>query len=260
MRVWLVDQGEKSGPHDIAEITRRIESGELEKDQHAWVEGMKEWRPLGEISFFNGISKNQIATEESLNLPPPLPNVFPLGRRFFARWFDHFSWLFLFYSLAYLFGVKDKNFYIDPIVQFLVVVVGYIIESVMIHVWRTTPGKKLLGISIVSKTGESLTIQQSLLRSMRVFIMGVGMMLPFMVPLCHGFSWWYVRKFGIALWDKHQDHRVEMKPVRPSRWILFFIIIFTASMVNGAVLAPITDEIIKEFSPTLYQLLHPASL
>ena len=102
MRAWIIIDGEKTGPFDIAQVARRIESGELTSEHHGWVEGMKDWLPLTKIPAF----EESFQTYQKSLVPPPVPEISsipkfspaPQGgppadvnrmlvRRFFARWF-----------------------------------------------------------------------------------------------------------------------------------------------------------------------------
>ena len=268
MRTWIIIDGEKTGPFDIAQVARRIESGELKPETYGWIEGMKEWQPLATMPQFAdscAISREPV--------PPPIPQValdpaapartahwqIPastmqektqiLIRRFFARWFDFLMWSGLYWCAFYLAGSDLKSLILNFWFNYLMMIVWIIIEAAMIHVWGTTPGKALLGLRVRRADGEPVTIGLSVLRSIRVYLMGMGMTHPILMPLCHGFSWWFVRKHGAALWDGASGIRVTMTAIKPWRWVLYAMAALFIMQVTGLILEPITREVMQENFP-----------
>lgn len=268
MRTWIIIDGEKTGPFDIAQVARRIESGELKPETYGWIEGMKEWQPLSTIPQFSescGISREPV--------PPPVPSValdpaapartahwqIPsstmqektqlLIRRFFARWFDFFLWFGLYWCAIYYTGSDMKSLYQNFWFNYLMMIVWILIEAAMIHAWGTTPGKALLGLRVRRADGEAVTIGHSLLRSIRVYLMGMGMTHPLLLPLCHGFSWWFVRKHGAALWDGATGLRVIMKPIKARHWVVYGLLAFFIMQITGIILEPVTRELMRENFP-----------
>jgi GYF domain 2 len=109
MDIWIIRDGEKTGPFHDFEIRRKIEAGELSATTSAWHEGLTAWKPLVEIDLFTRefqLEKSAAAKAEEISssLPesPPLPlEAKPKTyymRRFWARWLD----LALFSSLWWL--------------------------------------------------------------------------------------------------------------------------------------------------------------
>ena len=265
MRVWIIIDGEKSGPFDISYIARRIEEGELNASHYGWSEGMKSWISLAEMPQFT----ESFARRSREVAPPPIPDLVvnpyaaptnlqavPLGarvpvsfliRRFFARWFDFIIWLEICFCAAVACGkgaiVAEKNLWFS----LAVIIVWVILESVMMHFWQTTPGKFLLGIRVQTAVGSSLSLGKCFLRTVRVYLMGMGMIHPLLMPLCHGFSFWFVRKYGSALWDGSLGQRLECKALSPWRWIAFVLIFFTVTQVTGIILEPVSREMFKDF-------------
>jgi hypothetical protein len=133
--------------------------------------------------------------------------------------------------------------------------VWIILEASMMHLWRTTPGKALLGIRVRSADEGNLSLGRSLLRSLRVYLMGMGMSHVILMPLCHAFSWWFVRKHGAALWDGPAVTRLEFRPLAPWRWLVYVIVLFLIVNAAGMILEPVSRELIKELFPNNPELL-----
>jgi hypothetical protein len=52
MDIWIIRNGEKTGPIHDYEVRHKIEDGQLEPTTPAWHEGLPAWMPLGEIDLF----------------------------------------------------------------------------------------------------------------------------------------------------------------------------------------------------------------
>ena len=268
MRTWIIIDGEKSGPFDIAQIARRLESGDLKPETYGWIEGMREWQPLSTIPQFS-----ESCRQAQTPTPPPLPAVvfdstappstahwqIPastmqektaiLIRRFFARWFDMLLWSSAYMCALQLSGSDLKSLMMSFWFNYTMMIVWLLIEAAMIHAWGSTPGKALLGLRVRRADGRALRVGLSLLRSIRVYLMGMGMSHPLLLPLCHGFSWWFVRKHGAALWDGAVGVRVTMQPIQVWRWVIYALAAFFIMQISGMILEPVTREIMQENFP-----------
>jgi hypothetical protein len=107
----------------------------------------------------------------------------------------------------------------------------------------------MLGLRVRRADGSNLSVGLSLLRSIRVYLMGMGMSHPLLLPLCHGFSWWFVRKHGAALWDGAVGVRVAMQPIQVWRWVIYAMAAFFIMQISGMILEPVTREIMQENFP-----------
>ncbi|MFM2297420.1 MAG: hypothetical protein RL117_1127 [Verrucomicrobiota bacterium] len=275
MKVWIIIDGEKAGPFEISHVVREIEAGHFTPEMHGWMEGMREWQPLASMPSFAEVCAEKKELEEHLEPlendpflekqnPPPLPPEMdpavrsPLLRRFFARWFDLFLWSSLYLCAMQLSGAPLKQMMMNFWFNYLMMIVWLLIEASMIHVWGTTPGKALLGVRVITIHGDRLSVGASLLRAVRVYLMGMGMSHPVLMPLCHGFSWWFVRKHGAALWDGSPGFHVTIKRIRASRWFLYLLLVFTIMNISGLVLEPVSRELFREMFPEQSQWLENA--
>ena len=68
MKIFLVQDGEATGPFAEAEIRRRLKSGKLPPDTFATSEGLGEWKPVSEV-----LPELSEPSSNSSELPPTLP-------------------------------------------------------------------------------------------------------------------------------------------------------------------------------------------
>jgi len=274
MRAWIIIDGEKAGPFDIAQVARKIEAGEYTSDMHGWIEGMKQWQPLAQIPQFAEVFQRPREVESALppasppvvsahplspaawNVPlsPPQERVSLLVRRFFARWFDMVLWSSVFLCAMYLAGANMKAMVTNFWSSFLMMMVWILLESAMLHAWGVTPGKWLLGMRVARPDGTRLSVGLSLLRSVRVYLMGMGMNHPVLMLLCHGFSWWFVRRHGATLWDGSSGIHVSMTPITAWRWLGLALTTLLVILISSIILQPVSQVIYQEMFPEQAQL------
>jgi uncharacterized RDD family membrane protein YckC len=268
MRAWVIIDGEKAGPFDIAQVARKIEAGEYTAEMHGWIEGMRQWQPLSSMPQFTECFTRVPAAADEPIMPPPLPVRHPLSpatwqlpastlqertamlvRRLFARWFDLILWSSLFVCVMHFAGANLKDMLTNYWSTYLMMLVWILLEAAMIHVWGCTPGKYLLGLRVSRMTGTPLPVGLSLLRAVRVYLMGMGMSNPLLMPLCHWFSWWFVRKHGAALWDGASGIRVSLMPITPLRWVWYVLLLISIINLNRLILEPVSREVFREMFP-----------
>ncbi len=247
---------------------------------------MREWQPLSQMPQFSDAvaSVNGKATpstaETSLEVqPPPLPSstntqappsraaawnipaftprekTIEIVRRFFARWFDAILIPSTIYILLVIAGADLKALLLNAWFQFSILVARILFDSFFIHIWKTSPGKFLLGLQVHRADGSRLSAGSSLLRAARVYVMGMGMTHPVLLPLCHGFSWWFTKKFGASLWDGPSGNRISSIPISPWRWMLFFLLAFTIFNLSAFFCGQILLDVFIELFPEQYEQL-----
>ena len=186
MDIWIIQNGEKTGPIHDFEVRKKIEAGELSPTTPAWHEGLPEWKPLGEISLFerefelpHGRVDTPYSPPESPSEPPARPPVtaqsYPI-RRFWARWLDLYLfagvWWLTMWAVGRDIGATLGNAWF---ILFLYVP-WFALESFLLHRFGTTPGKWLLGLKVVNDDGSPLSLAAATRRSMRVLFLGIGSM------------------------------------------------------------------------------------
>ena len=149
--------------------------------------------------------KKAIAGE--LSKAPPLY----AARRFFARMHD-----FLLYMVLILTVFQEKVIEMgqtDSMLPLLAVGFAYVLlDAIMVHVWKASPGKFLLGLRTTDALGHAIPLKFSVLRSLRVWILGLGMGIVQIWPFSFGISWFLSRRFGYFLWDTPKRYRAVARP------------------------------------------------
>lgn len=260
MDFWLIRNGEKSGPLPDYEIRSKIESGELGPGDPAWSEGMPDWTPLGRVALFTELFDRQVSNESlagSDRSPPPLPEPPEppaVYRRFWARWFDLFVYGALWWLAMWSSGKDLKALLVSPWLLVLHLVPWFLIEAIMIHHFGTTPGKSLLGLSVVNADGSRLAYGQSLQRAFRVMFAGIGFGLTLISPICQLISWFTVRRIGCTMWDRAGGHRVKVVPLHALKVSALALGLFIAVQVQSSILTPSILEIMAKDFPELKEL------
>ncbi len=251
MEVWIAEGGEKRGPFETYQVRERIEEGDLSGDELAWHKDQDGWVKIREMDVFrSGFEKSR--EEISRALPPPLPDQpFPF-LRFFARWFDVSLYLLMVFSMVRYTGhsLPDAAGGAFLYLYFLPFV---FLEAAFLHLTKTSPGKFLLGLRVVSPEEQALSLHEALVRSLRAYILGLGLMVhPFLTGICHVYCLWYLMRGNGAPWDTAIKTRV--RGVGPFRFpvvvfaILFIIILALLVLVLMPTFSQIL-EIVRDHTP-----------
>jgi uncharacterized RDD family membrane protein YckC len=264
MEVWIIENGEKRGPMPDYEVRRRIASGEFAAETPAWHGGMAEWKTLGGIPLFerefrlpfNGIGEPpQEELDEDIEVPqpPPLPQKPALIRRFWARWFDLYAYLAVWWLALWAVGQDLGATLMNPWIMLGQYIPWFVIETLLIHRFGTTPGKWLLGLRVANDDGSLLTLAEATRRSSRVLFIGIGMGWSIVAIICQLLAFFSARKFGRPIWDHAGGHRVSAAPLHPVGLAAFVILMNVSFVMIWLVLSPYWMEIAKERNPSLRQ-------
>lgn len=262
MDVWIIENGEKSGPLPEFEVRSRIRSGRLTGETPAWHDGLADWRPLGEIPLFaRDFEKPDQPptpeTESARDLPPPLPQQPPttspphLIRRFWARWFDlylysGFWWLGMWAAGRDIGAVLENVWLI--LFQYLP---WFAIEAFLLNRFGTTPGKWLLGIHVRNDDGSPLALGAATRRSMRVLFLGIGLGWGILALLCQLMAFFTTRRLGKPLWDMAGGHRLETTRLHPVKIAVYVPGLFIALQMQMIVVWPHIEKQIEKTFPAL---------
>lgn len=280
MQIWLIEDGQKEGPFLDFEIRSRIHSGELTQERKIWHSDLDGWTPLGEVDLFSHEFEEKVVTAENVNdylaelekedaagdpavadsaqeaankLPQPPPELH-LWRRFGARWFDYTLYLLLLMLVILLTRGDIVALKADPKFAFAAILPFVFFESLSLTFWGTTPGKWLVGLKVRNASDGKLTPGHSIMRSLRVMILGMGFGQEILLLVCHAISAWLGFKKKIVLWDSPVGTQVVIDRPLPEKWVgfgvglavLFFscslLLAFLAQHVDVAALPPEQQE------------------
>ena len=261
MDVWIIENGEKTGPLPDYEVRAKIQAGNLTGETPAWHQGLADWQPLSSLPLFaREFEKRQPEPKPDepyappvSPAPPPLPaQASPrLIRRFWARWFD----LYLFagcWWLAMWFAGRDIGGVLrNPWIMLFQYVPWFVIETILLHRFGTTPGKWLLGIRVSNDDGSRLSLPQATRRSMRVLFLGIGFGWGILALLCQLMAFFTTRRLGKPLWDAAGGHRFECTPLHPVKIASYVVGLFIALQMQMIVVGPHVTEQMKKTFPAL---------
>jgi hypothetical protein len=116
----------------------------------------------------------------------------------------------------------------------------------------TTPGKWLLNIRLRSHDGKLLDIQTSLIRSVRVWILGFALGSVFAV-ISLPFSWFVATKYGKFLWDIPKNNVTHCRELTPAKLLVYIALIVTAfyCLMNFIPLEMIPPEYLEEWKKAI---------
>lgn len=261
MDIWIIQNGEKSGPIHDYEVRKKIEAGELPAATPAWHEGLDAWKPLGEISLFSRefdkpapvpdspYSPPELSSDQPA--PPPLPDQPHLVRRFWARWFDLYLFAGVWWIAMWASGRDIGATLNNPWVIFLQYVPWFVLETFLLHRFGTTPGKWLLGLKVANNDGSPLSLAEATRRSARVLFIGIGFGWGILALICQLMAYITAKRLGRALWDHAGGHRVTATPLKPLRLVAYAFLLFAALQLQMIVVAPYVLDTAGKAFPTL---------
>ncbi len=179
--------------------------------------------------------------------------------RLLARLVDYSLYTVLFYGALYLRDVPyDARLLlsVNPLLWLPMV----LIEATLLSTWGTTPGKALMGIRVTT-FGDvpRLSFVRAVMRSLMVFILGTGVMMPQLLPIMLAFEYWMLRRRGITPWDARcSTLPTQQQPALPSRYVLAVITLYTAGVVAASCMQPWFNDMVADIersNPGLAQTL-----
>lgn len=258
MDIWIIQNGEKTGPIHDFEVRKKIEAGELAADTPAWHEGLPAWKPLNEIGLFEREFDKPFEESKSMPEPtpgpavppPPMDRIYSL-RRFWARWMDlnlfAAIWFISMWALSRDIGAMITNIWTLAFFY----VPWFALETALIHRFGTTPGKWLLGIKVMNNDGSLLDLPQATHRSVRVLFIGIGFGLDFIALVCQIMAYFTTKRIGKPLWDQAGGHRISASDLQPFRVAALVAIMCGSVFLKGLVIMPYGIEELSKKSPEI---------
>ncbi len=262
MDIWIILNGEKTGPIHDYEIRHKIEDGQLEPTTPAWHEGLPTWLPLVEIDLFRREfqlpppipehpSFSESLPDSDQSLPPQPPPSPLLGRRFWARWFDLCLYSGIWWISMWATGRDIRGMMGNAWVVFPHYIPWFILETLLLHHFGTTPGKWLLGLKVTNLDGSLLSLGAATRRSARVLFTGIGFGWGLLTVFCQVLSFFTTKRLGNSLWDHAGGHRVSATPLRPERLMALVFLYFGALVLQFIVVSPYILEAMAAQEPQL---------
>jgi len=260
MDIWIIQDGEKTGPIHDFEVRKKIEAGELPASTPAWHEGLAGWIPLGDISLFEREYDRPREDRESPSAfpeevdddraPPPPDQPFSV-RRFWARWFDLYLFAGVWWIAMWASGGDIGAALNNPWIILFQYVPWFVMETILLHRFGTTPGKWLLGLKVVNDNGSLLNLADATRRSVRVLFIGLGFGWGLLALICQLMAFFTAKRLGRPLWDHTGGHRVTATPLHPLRLVAYVFILFAALQLQMIVVAPYVMEAAAKTFPSL---------
>jgi Predicted membrane protein/domain len=236
---WYADKDKKTGPVEITELGRLLQTGKISPKTMVWQESMDAWQPLDKVDGLSALKAT---------LPPPCTSYtsYPLATRwprFFARIFDVW-WEILLTSVALgaVLGRYSAGFVewinvpgASQLFGILCLPVALILDAVLYRLLGNTPGKALLGLKVTTLDGKPLSFAQYLGRNFSLWVSGFALGFPLINLFTLANQSRRLGKGQPASYDEATDFRVRSKPSGILRKAVFGLA-FTGLFVVMAVL------------------------
>lgn len=241
MEIYWVENKKQCGPISVSDIISKIEVGELTAETMGWHSGCETWRPLRELpalAFYFDREKRDDSLEkgEKRNDAPDEPISVQVitaptaVMRLLARVVDSALYMLLAFGILRALQMPFCAYYFSPLLWLPM----YFVEGWLLHVFGTTPGKKLFGIEVSRLDGSHLTMGQGINRSLQVFFFGVGFMYSILPLVTMTMSAYHVRTRGLTLWDARcKVFPKVLKPCGAERILAAVALIFCCLYLSG---------------------------
>ncbi len=132
-----------------------------------------------------------------------VPQVRPWVR-YWARLFDVYLFSLIVGFVPPLFGVipNPESPEVEVLYGMIILFAWVLVESLLLSVWGSTPGKWLLRITLTDLSGAKPKFQTAFERSLSVWLRGLGLGLPFVAFIANLISYRQLIKNGTTWWDR----------------------------------------------------------
>ena len=187
--IRLIQQGSLSLDQALDDQLRTLERDQNALTQarevcHALRESSSDYDHLNPLPWLERLERDEVPPSAHFPTPsdtlPPLPVApYPI-RRFLARELDYnLMALVVLVFQIFVFRIPDSdNAILNWLAGYLILLPMLAVEAVLLHLWGTTPGKWLLGLSLRDRQGKKLSLARALRRSRLLFSKGYGYNIP----------------------------------------------------------------------------------
>jgi hypothetical protein len=123
----------------------------------------------------------------------------------------------------------------EYISMIFVMMIYFFIEANIISSFGTTPGKKLLGISVYRNNGEYLDYMTSLKRTFTLWFKGLALSIPIISLITLIMAYNRYTDHGITSWDEAYDVKISYQPISIIRLGVGIAVWIVAIMINLSV-------------------------
>ena len=234
---WYYRRGEEElGPFALEEITKKIDTGEVDPETFVRSSNHPEWVHSKEVKELN---------VEFLDPHPPITKPESESRdypheeqqkkwtrpwiRFWARMLDY---SFVTYLLVFLSNLLNIPLvFVSPMYfPFVGTFFWVFLEALLLSTWGSTPGKWLFRIYVHTDEGKKPTYRQALARAFGVWWMGLGAALPIISLITMIVANVKLSNLGKTSWDRIYNFEVEHKKIgfwRTFLGVLYFVFLFS---------------------------------
>lgn len=132
----------------------------------------------------------------------------------------------------YLLQLASIPFMIASVILFFILfMLG---EATLISATGSTPGKALLGIRVMDRSGGRLSFPKSLLRSARAWAQGLGLGIPLVSIITMIFGYMALSDRGDTAWDRDVNADYRTHEVGPVRWTIGILVWLTSVAIDIA--------------------------
>jgi uncharacterized RDD family membrane protein YckC len=251
MILWIIQDGKKTGPLEDYEIREMIREGKVNRDTRVWHEGADGWLSACDLGVL--ASEFKVVERDDQEVIQIRPAPFRAWPRLGSRVIDYL----IYRSILHFFSIACGVNLWDPVNSSGWVVIGIVLpvilmEAAMVGSLGFTPGKWLLGLRVETLGGQRLSTAQAFVRSMRVWVLGMGMFLPLMMVMGLCMSLWFGKKKGGMLWDLQSGFQVKGEQLTPKRITWFWVILVVIISIN---VLPYLSEILAGDEQALQEKL-----
>lgn len=183
--------------------------------------------------------------------PSPLTLHERMVLYFTARLFDFHLWA-LGVAAIWLGVMRGSAFERDALLPALCVILpmlaGLMGVDALVHaLWGTTPGHRLLGISLTTREGAPLTFAAHLRRNGAIWLRQLACFVPPFYLWTLLFSYYRIRSGKPWRYDERRGYRVTIRPVSQRRMMWFCLALFTTSLLILALAGAIVRMLLRQY-------------
>ncbi len=162
-------------------------------------------------------------------------------RRFYARSIDLFLASFMvagfclsalgLFAPSLVAGAVDT--FKNPLISGVIVYVFWVpLEALFLSRVGATPGKRLFGIQVLTKSGDTLSFPDALQRTFLVWIKGDGLAIPIIAIVTRIYAYKRLKRTGATLWDEAMGSVVTHREFTLSRTIACVLVLVAIAVIT----------------------------